>query len=389
MRLIEALSLTGGSATLIEIERDSEYDGLLARILESGYYDHGYCEVHGGYKPGRHVAHFWLLAEMLAVLGPRRAMEVGCSRGDLLSLLARHGVEVAGIDLSAESAQTPWPEVRGRLKVGPLEDVGNHLAGPFDLLLGLDVWEHLHPGRLGAAIDAVSSLAAPDALAFFVVPAFGPDRLFGEPFPLEFEQNRAAFVAGEPFRFLTAESVDPPLPFAGHLIWAPASWWESQFTSRGWKRVESLEPLLRAFDRFVPFSVRSAYLFRRDTPQAAQRVAATAARELRPHWRVARGLLRAAREDPEEAARRWVIPHLPGSLRRAYRHLKAMVTRSQGCSGNATIEMTMRDSHLSPDSRREAVAAFDQQRGEATSEPGSTRGQSTTGSEISSAVPRD
>ncbi len=56
--------------------------------------------------------------------------------------------------------------------------------------------------------------------------------------------------------------------------------------------------------------------------------------------------------------------------------------------GHATIEMTMRYSHLSPDSRREAVAALDQRRTEA-SESGSIRGQSTTDPIISSAVPRD
>ncbi len=63
--------------------------------------------------------------------------------------------------------------------------------------------------------------------------------------------------------------------------------------------------------------------------------------------------------------------------------------KPQELLGHATIEMTTRYSHLSPDSRREAVAALDQHWTAEGSESGSTRGQSTTGSEICSAVPRD
>jgi integrase len=49
--------------------------------------------------------------------------------------------------------------------------------------------------------------------------------------------------------------------------------------------------------------------------------------------------------------------------------------------GHATIDVTMRYAHLSPDTRREAVATLDNQR-RAIAPAGSIRGQSTAGSEI-------
>lgn len=334
MRLVESRPLSDGrpasnsrSATLIEVEAEADFDQLLTNILETKYYDNAYFSSHSGYKKDAHVAHFWLVAELLRVLGPRRALEVGCGRGDLLALLARGGCEVEGIDLSEDAVRASWPGVR--VTLGDFTEVCLRQAaagkGAFDLLLGLDVWEHLHPRALGPAIEAASAVTSDDALAYFVVPAFGVDRCFGEQFPLEFEENREAFTGRTPFRFLTAERMEPPIPSAGHLVWAHAEWWEAQFTRAGWRRITSLEPLVRAFDPFIPYSVRSSFLFRRDTPAAAKREAALAmdpTLRLKAPLLVARGLALAAREDPEEAVRRWIVPHLGDGLRARYRDVK-------------------------------------------------------------------
>jgi SAM-dependent methyltransferase len=246
----------GQSATLIEIEHPSDFDVLCANMARTRYYDRAYFQGTSGYKPHSHVAHFWLVAHMLGLLRPRRALDVGCGRGDLISLLHRQGIDVNGLDFSEDALRMAWPNVADRLWLGDLQQVclqRQREAKRFDLLLGLDIWEHLHPAALEGSIQAVSTLATSDALAFFVVPAFGADRSFAEQFPLEFEENRACFEQHVPFRFLTAEMLDPPIPVSGHLIWATALWWERQFEACGWQRVLDFDPLLhRVFDPCCP-----------------------------------------------------------------------------------------------------------------------------------------
>ena len=333
MRLIKTRWLgdeSGAEHTLIEIERESDFDELCRNMAQTKYYDRSYFHQTSGYKPGRHVAHFWLVAELLALLRPSRALDVGCGRGDLLSLLARHGIDVQGIDFSEDALRMAWPEMAGRIALGDLLQVCAGWKGTrsFDLLLGLDIWEHLHPAQLAASIRAVSDLGTRDALAFFVVPAFGADRSFGEQFPLEFEENRAAFESRAPFRFLTAEVLEPPIPVSGHLIWAHAQWWEQQFEAQGWRRVLDFDPVLHGvFDPLLPHSVRSFFVFRKDTDEAAARVRAllTELTRTRATASLSRGLLHVLREDPEEVARRWVIPRLPSGLRQRYREGKRWV----------------------------------------------------------------
>ena len=296
-------------------------------MAETKYYDRDYFHGTSGYKTGRHVAHFWLVAELLALLRPTRALDVGCGRGDLLSLLARHGVDGQGIDFSEDALRMAWPDVADRIALGDLLQVcaGWTQTRSFDLLLGLDIWEHLHPSQLAASIRAVAELGTRDALAFFVVPAFGADRSFGEQFPLEFEENRAAFEAREPFRFLTAEHTAPPIPVSGHLIWAHAAWWEAQFEAQGWRRVTDFDPILHGvFDPLLPHSVRSFFVFRRDTDEAQARVRAISEQLTwaRAAASCSRGLLHLLQEDPEEVARRWIIPRLPSGLRERYRSAK-------------------------------------------------------------------
>jgi SAM-dependent methyltransferase len=292
MKLLQTHHLSDGKgfnqgqpAYLIEIENGSDFDALLANIVRTGYYDSDYFTSHSGYEPGRLVTHFFFVAEMVLQLRPRQLLEVGCGRGDVLSLLQRRGVSIQGIDFSQAARAQAWPNVRDDIELGDFTDICACYAATdrrFDVLCGFDIWEHLHPGRLNASIRAVVNASTEDALFFFVVPAFGKDRIFGEAFPLEFEENRSEFQMRVPFRHLKAERTDPPIPSSGHLIWAHTDWWERQFQSHGLARQPALEQRLHIFDRFLPHSVRSFYIFARTTKAAARRAAALEAEKLGP-----------------------------------------------------------------------------------------------------------
>ena len=137
----------------------SDFDWLEAAIIEDGYYEH---------------AGVWSLepdddkrtmGELLASFRPRRALELGCSSGTVLRVLAEHGVDADGVDISHMAYEHALPDVRAHIHIGDLLDL--ELPSDYDLVFGLDIFEHLNPNRLetylaaqaphnGAAFDLVS-----------------------------------------------------------------------------------------------------------------------------------------------------------------------------------------------------------------------------------------
>lgn len=337
MKLVDARFLDDGKAynhgqpcTLIELERPEDAGALLENILRTGYYDGAYFAAHSGYERGKLVPNFWFIAELARALHPRRVLEVGCGRGDVLHLLQRSGVEVAGVDFSADACAQAWPGLEGKLEHGELSQVCAKRAQPVDLLLGFDIWEHLLPERLDASIAAAVANLTEDGLAYFVVPAFGRDDVFGEPFPLEFELNRAAHEAHQPYRYLRAERLDPPIPASGHLIWADTTWWEARFAAHGLVRLRALERELHGFfDPLLVESNRSFYFFRRDTQAANAR--AEALRGTYSWARLARCVAgfgyatRVTKELRGGLARHLVATKLPPGVRALYRRARELV----------------------------------------------------------------
>lgn len=327
----------GQETTLIQVEAPEDYDALLHNILSTGYYDRSYFESHSGLRDDRKVPHFWAVAEMLRTLRPRSVLDVGCGRGDVLSLVEPHGVQVTGIDFSEDIRSVTWPNVRDHYIAGDFSERCRELAAQgrrFDTLCAFDIWEHLLPRRLHEYISAYVSVASEDALLVFVIPAFGRDRVFGEQFPLEVEENRARFDAREPFEYLFAERTEPPIPSSGHLIWAHTEWWERQFVQHGLTRLPDVERRLHGvFDPFFPHSVRSFYVFCRDPRAVEERT-----RNLLPgpaHLHRARLIPRMVEDigrrrislkgEGRELLRKTVGSFAPVPVKRAYRKLRGLV----------------------------------------------------------------
>lgn len=273
---------SGRAASLIEIEDPAEYDTLYQYIVDSGYYGSEYFDRDIGYRAQQIVSHFYLVAEVVRYLRPGRVLEVGCGRGDVLYLLSLAGVDVTGVDVSRHVVDSAWPSLAGRIHCGDFREVLSAQAAAgerYDVVCGFDIWEHLPPSELDAYLDAVIAASTDDAVFYFVVPAFGPDPVFGEQFPLEFEENRADFDARRPFRHLLSDAYKGGVPTLGHLIWAHTDWWQAAFERHGLVRMPDVEAQLHHFvDPLVPHSVRAFYLFARDTPAGRARAGALAAR---------------------------------------------------------------------------------------------------------------
>lgn len=266
----------GQPATLIEIEDDADYDALLDHIIDSDFYGRAYLPRRSGQIDDRITAHFWWVAEIVAALQPRRVVELGCGRGDVLRILKeQHGVDVSGIDMGSALDTFVWPALKEGFRSGLVLDVLRAWTdAPYDVACGFDIWEHFLPQSLDETIERLLLHSTDDALFVFVVPAFGNDAVFGEQFPLEFEENRDAFEGREPFRYLLADPVDEQVPAAGHLTWAHTDWWVEKFTSHGLVREPVIERRLHpVVDANVPHSIKSFYVFRRAKPAARDRAA--------------------------------------------------------------------------------------------------------------------
>lgn len=121
--------------------------------------------------------HFWfaprleLIRRRLAALAPRRlenVLELGCGTGRFLPILGRTGALVSAVEghlESARSARSRWPEavvVHGSLYETPFPDAR------FDLLLALDVLEHVDPKRF---LEEARRLLGPRGALLLAVPA--------------------------------------------------------------------------------------------------------------------------------------------------------------------------------------------------------------------------
>lgn len=278
MRLVDSRYVDDGRpARLIEIEDPQDFDVILERIASTNYYGDDYHARFSGQQDGRLIGHLWIVAEMVRFLQPRRVLDVGCARGDVLRVLAEvWGVDVLGVELSEDAVEAVWPSLRGRIRMGDMTEVLRALVpqypdGIADVLCGLDVWEHIHPGHLGDAIAAFAAAGTDDALHLVVVPAYGTDAVFGEQHEFPFEENRRFFDNHEPWRYLYADPVHPEIPYAGHLTYADTVWWERTFRDAGLVRHPALERELHRLDPLLPPSVRSFYILSRGTDAALAR----------------------------------------------------------------------------------------------------------------------
>jgi 2-polyprenyl-3-methyl-5-hydroxy-6-metoxy-1,4-benzoquinol methylase len=134
--------------------------------------DERYAEAYGSIAR----AHWWWQAREFAIvrqvrklrrgLPPGRILDVGCGDGILFPALAEFG-EVEGIeaDASTLSPSGPW---RGRIHIAPFDEAAP-LHGPYDLILMLDVIEHLDDPV--SALRRACALLGPKGAVLVTVPA--------------------------------------------------------------------------------------------------------------------------------------------------------------------------------------------------------------------------
>lgn len=202
-----------------------------------------------------------IIATVAHGLGARSCFELGCFTGPVLSLLADSGVSVSGADVSHLAFVFAYPNIRDWVLYGDL--LGLDVAQRFDVVLCMDVLEHINPTKLDAYIDKLLSILAEDGYIYINSPMYGHDGIFGlvdEPY---LEEWRAVGVASY-WRHWPCDNKGWPMH--GHLVWASAPWWQRKFEAHGVVRDVTIEKVIHEhlahFFEIAP-SRRSLFVLRR------------------------------------------------------------------------------------------------------------------------------
>ena len=121
------------------------------------------CDGHEEYQQGRLSSRLQAALSFAGELAGRRVLDVGCGRGEVVLHCLRQGAEACGVDYSADALQLArqaagnqsghWQRADARYL--PFRD------GTFDLVLMLDIVEHLHPAELSLALADVRRVLKP------------------------------------------------------------------------------------------------------------------------------------------------------------------------------------------------------------------------------------
>jgi hypothetical protein len=233
---------TGQSILVFQAETPADIDWLEDAIGAHGYYE----------KPGVWVLDVdfdkRLAAEMLAAFASSSALELGCAAGAVLECLQDLGIDAEGIDISAMAVARASDRVRPRIHHGDILSLD--LPKKYDLVFGLDVYEHLNPNKLDAYLARLAAVTSDEAFLFCNIPAFGADPVFGTVFPFYVEGWQEDAAAGKPLSRLHAD--EQGYPIHGHLVWADAAWWTARFARAGFTREVEIERAFHAkYDAYM------------------------------------------------------------------------------------------------------------------------------------------
>jgi len=177
-----------------------------------------------------------ITAAIVRGLGARSCFELGCFTGSVISLLAEAGVSVLGAEVSHLAFAFAYPNVREAMIFGDLLTLD--VDRRFDVVLCMDVLEHLSPLQLDEYIERILPMVDDDGYIYLNSPMWGRDHIFGvfeEPYLQEW------LDVGDASYWRHWPCDGKGWPIHGHLVWASADWWEQKFRDYGLVRDTTIE----------------------------------------------------------------------------------------------------------------------------------------------------
>ena len=116
------------------------------------------------------IPHFSAVAErIIACFSPKTVLDAGCARGYLVAELRKRGVEAYGVDISAYAIESAPAEIAPYLHAQSLtEPLPEHFPKKFDMVVSLEVLEHMFPDDGNRAIGLLCSYT--DTILFSSTP---------------------------------------------------------------------------------------------------------------------------------------------------------------------------------------------------------------------------
>jgi hypothetical protein len=172
-------------------------------------------------------------------LGARSCFELGCFTGPVMSVLADAGVSVLGSEVSHLALAFAYPNIRAAIMFGDLLTLD--IDRRFDVILCMDVLEHVSPIRLDGYIKKIMSILDADGYIYLNSPMWGNDDMF---IPLEEPYLEEWLAVGDTSYWRHWPCDDKGWPVHGHLVWASPAWWEAKFASHGLIRDRTVEKVI-------------------------------------------------------------------------------------------------------------------------------------------------
>ena len=180
-----------------------------------------------------------IIAAIVRGLGARSCFELGCFTGSVIGLLADAGVKVLGTEVSHLAFAFAQPNIREAMIFGDLLTLD--IDRRFDVVLCMDVLEHISPLRLDHYIEKLVSLIDEEGYLYVNAPMWGKDHVFGvfeEPYLEEW------LAIGDQSYWRHWPCDDRGWPIHGHLVWASPEWWERKFRAYGLVRDTAIEQVI-------------------------------------------------------------------------------------------------------------------------------------------------
>jgi len=215
-----------------------------------------------------------ITAAIVRGLGARSCFELGCFTGPVLSLLADSGVTVLGAEVSHLAFAFAYPNIREAILFGDLLTLD--IDRRFDVVLCMDVLEHVSPLRLDQYVQKILSIVDDDGYVYLNSPMWGRDRTFGvfeEPYLEEW------IAVGDKAYWRHWPCDEKGWPIHGHLVWASADWWERKFLDYGLVRDTEIEQAIHQnLATFFELAMgrRSLFVLRRATNRRSSAMTAAA-----------------------------------------------------------------------------------------------------------------
>lgn len=169
------------------------------------------------------------------VLNPKTVLDIGCGIGKLIGELRKRRINAYGVEFSDDFINAS--PMKKYIRKDNILDLKQFKSGEFDLIICMEVLEHLPPTYLINAINNLKRICNNKLL--ITIPSYGPNKFGYSGLPLNEKCWLDAARKNIPFPNLVVDENN--IPHLGHISLASYRWWSLKFLQNGLIRDISCE----------------------------------------------------------------------------------------------------------------------------------------------------